>query len=710
MMSANLFSTEGRKQQKELTQRRAWVIVISALVLLMYYPLGVFILVTRTHSYGYMSAEEKYLAAVSAVRGQIGIQQIGFAIVMVLAVLLALQGFDFLFHRAQLDFYESQPVSRKERFRNVYLNGILIFVALYAITMLVTLIIAAILGTVNTVLLLEILYEFVRIIILFFATYSVTVLAVMMTGNLPIALMMSAFLLSIEYLYAYVIQYYARIFYKTFNQTNSSVTAIGSPLYHAVDVVERVSKITGSTDGTITQALLRQMIGICFPGDMITLFVAVTVTVVAWMCYHRRKAEWAGKSIVFGPIRTLVKILIAVLAALICGILIYEFYSRGTISKNITRYAMPVVITIAAVLACGTFEAVLSFNIRAVCRKVWHIPVVIVLSLLIFGIYKNDVTGYDRYVPAVDKVGSCVMYIDGNSVSYYEDNLKTSVEAFDYYQRHMYLTNIQAVEDIVLESMDYMKTWDDSQTDYYNAIVMYRMKSGRQIVRQIMIPNSISTGLMDRVFGSDEFKKGYFQVYNDKAIAACMKNGGQLTYRTSYGSEYASGNLYQEFRENYLKDMAQFDFSFASSEPACGEVELQNFSEQNNLYTDYYVYPQYSNTIRFLQENGLYLDGSFPLDQIRSVKVTNYYPGHDLDKEKVADLNYQNSKEKEYTDSEQIREIMQNAVCFEYGDWLPNNYRNSQYTIEVYSGQRYDVVSYAFRTGEVPDFVKEDTN
>ena len=91
MMSANLFSTEGRKQQKELTQRRAWVIVISALVLLMYYPLGVFILVTRTHSYGYMSAEEKYLAAVSAVRGQIGIQQIGFAIVMVLAVLLVKQ-------------------------------------------------------------------------------------------------------------------------------------------------------------------------------------------------------------------------------------------------------------------------------------------------------------------------------------------------------------------------------------------------------------------------------------------------------------------------------------------------------------------------------------------------------------------------------------------------------------------------------------------
>ena len=92
------------------------------------------------------------------------------------------------------------------------------------------------------------------------------------------------------------------------------------------------------------------------------------------------------------------------------------------------------------------------------------------------------------------------------------------------------------------------------------------------------------------------------------------------------------------------------------------------------------------------------------------MKVTNYYPGHDLDKEKVADLNYQNSREKEYTNSEQIREIMQNAVCFEYGDWLPNNYRNSQYTIEVYSGQRYDVVSYAFRTGEVPDFVKEDTN
>ena len=710
MMSANLFSAEGRKQQKELTQRRAWVIAISALVLLMYYPLGVFILVTRTHSYGYMSSTEKYLAAVSAVRGQIGIQQIGFAIVMALAVLLALQGFDFLFHRTQLDFYESQPVSRKERFRSVYFNGILIFVVLYAVTMLVTLIIAAILGTVNMVLFLEILYEFVRIVILFLATYSITVLAVMITGNLPIALMMSAFLLSIEYLYAYVIQYYAKIFYKTFNQTDSSATAIGAPLYHAVDAVERVTKITGSTDGTITQKLLQQMIRICFPGDMITLLVAAVGTVVAWMCYRRRKAEWAGKSIVFGTIRTLVKILVTVLAALTCGILIFEFYNRGTVSKNITNYAMPIVITIASVLACAAFEAVLSFNIRAVCRKIWHIPVVIVLSLLIFGIYKNDVTGYDRYIPAADKVESCAMYINGNSASYYEDNLKNAVEAYDYYQRHMYLKNVQAVEDIVLESMDYMKTWDDTQTDYYSAIVVYRMKSGRQIVRQIMIPDSISASLMDRVFGSDEFKKGYFQVYNDKAIAAGMSDGGQLTYRTSYGSEYASGTLYQEFRENYLKDVAQFNFSFASTEPACGEVELQNFTEQNNLYTDYYVYPQYSNTIRFLKENGLYLDGSFPLNIIRSVKVTNYYPGHDLEKEKLADLNYQNSREKDYTDRAQIREIMQNAVSYDYGEWIPNNYRNSQDTIEVYSGQRYDVVSYGFRTGEVPDFVKKDTN
>ena len=225
MMSVNLFSAEYRKQQKELTARRIWVIVVTALSLLIYYPIGVFVLVTRTHSYGYVTDAEMQRMCAQAVRNQIGIQQKGFVLVMILAAILALQGFDFLFHRVQLDFYESQPMSRKQRFHLIFQNGILIFALLSAVTLLITTVVSAVFGVMSMELLLEILYEYLRIIIVFLAAYSITTLAITLSGSLPIAVIMAAFFMGIEYMYAFVLRYYARIFFKTFSDDTSRAFA-----------------------------------------------------------------------------------------------------------------------------------------------------------------------------------------------------------------------------------------------------------------------------------------------------------------------------------------------------------------------------------------------------------------------------------------------------------------------------------------------------
>jgi hypothetical protein len=69
-----------------------------------------------------------------------------------------------------------------------------------------------------------------------------------------------------------------------------------------------------------------------------------------------------------------------------------------------------------------------------------------------------------------------------------------------------------------------------------------------------------------------------------------------------------------------------------------------------------------------------------------------------------------NSKSKEYTDPGKVAEIMKHVVSYQITDgWLPDSYYNSQYSVEVASGQNYDSSSYGFKTGEIPKFVKEDT-
>ena len=52
---------------------------------------------------------------------------------IILAIITGIQGFYWIYKTRSVDFYESQPMSRKERFWQIYVNGIL----LYCVPMLV---------------------------------------------------------------------------------------------------------------------------------------------------------------------------------------------------------------------------------------------------------------------------------------------------------------------------------------------------------------------------------------------------------------------------------------------------------------------------------------------------------------------------------------------------------------------------------------------
>ena len=78
------------------------------------------------------------------------------------------------------------------------------------------------------------------------------------------------------------------------------------------------------------------------------------------------------------------------------------------------------------------------------------------------------------------------------------------------------------------------------------------------------------------------------------------------------------------------------------------------YSDDDYYYVDvsYPIYSTYTNTIEYLQSIGLYNDSARDVDNIKSITVENYYPGHDLEVEDESTLEYGNSKSVEYTDME----------------------------------------------------------
>ena len=132
----NTFFTDAWENMK----RKNWVFWLSFLTFLCYFP-GFLVLRLNSIRSTYENAD-----AAGLIRMQVRMDEIvevlfhinGFmpVIVIGLAILIGMQGFVYLHNKRQLDFYHSQPVSRKRRFLVLWFNGILIFVITYLVNMI----------------------------------------------------------------------------------------------------------------------------------------------------------------------------------------------------------------------------------------------------------------------------------------------------------------------------------------------------------------------------------------------------------------------------------------------------------------------------------------------------------------------------------------------------------------------------------------------
>ena len=150
MTLKNSFLTDAFENMK----RRNWVFWLSFLTFLCYFP-GFLVLSLNNIRSGYekvtdpaglIRMQERMDETVEAVFCLNGFTPV---IIIGLAVLLGMQGFVYLHNKRQVDFYHSQPVSRKRRFAVLWINGIVIFAVTYLINMVLGMGVAAVYGSLS---------------------------------------------------------------------------------------------------------------------------------------------------------------------------------------------------------------------------------------------------------------------------------------------------------------------------------------------------------------------------------------------------------------------------------------------------------------------------------------------------------------------------------------------------------------------------------
>ncbi len=719
MTSANLSLGEKLKNHRTYLNRTLWSGYIALPFLAAYFILGVIMMISRTINYAArynQSDAVLYQEKLRAVSMVMGAEQFGFVFVIGIAVMFALQGFSYVFNTSKLDFYLSQPTTKAQRIAKNYFDAITSFLIMYVGCEIIALIIAACMGAAGKYLYLSVLIETVRAFNLFFAFYNITVLAVMLSGSLPIAILLTGCFTFISILFAGELYFFKSIFFATYS-SSQPFKSLFSPLFDRFGPYFSLASELRSSDALLSPEYIVNILVKVLPYEIDTLVTGLIAFVFVLIFARMRQAEWAGKGIVIRPFRWLVKIVVCIAAGLGVGYIVYLVYETVWSQRLYTQ--MCVIMVLATIVTGCVAEVLLEGNIRRVFKGKAQTIMALAIVLLIFVIFRGDLLGFDSYVPAADKIESCAIINNSRQFNLY-DRVLYNGSIKD--EEQMAVTN---TEDFVKLAAAGMETRKLQQKNYeeniyknlgYDLEILYRLKNGRKVYRYITIPYEGVDAELSRIIDSEEFKRGYFDIFSDDTVRE-LDNPSvhNLSYESAGNSNATKSFSYEEFSDAYRKDILDnYSFEYMSKHMPIGCVIYEGNSE-HYVYGNLDVFDNYTNTIAYLTKLGIYKDNKLDLSEVREVKVDNYYPGYDVETMPYEDIDLEvETSHASYTDPEQIKEIL--PVLIEtgyYNPWFDYDLTNDQYSVMVFrKGEfnEYASTYYSILKGKVPQFVKEDTN
>lgn len=724
MTSKNSFWDNCKQNHK----RRIWVWIVSVLGQLALYVGILMIYLSRIRLWyaqgTYRTYEEYHDTMCRAAAEVLGFKEEFLITAIVLAVIIGVQGFSYLHDRRKVDLYHSVPVEKNRRFFAVYLNGIVIYITSTLLSVLVGVIVAAVQNAVNGLVLSEIGFAFIWNLLFFLVIYHTVILAVMLTGNRIITICMAGVLIFYEIgLYGLndIMRY-------AFFETVSTFYVEHEPKLSAVwDYLLNVWDLRYMAWSEGVGGLAGEVLPYC--GKW--LILAVVILAAAWFCYRKRPSEAAGRAIAFTKAEPVIKVLIAVPASVGIGMIVHNASYGST-------FLAVLGMLVSGVIVCAAAEVIYDFDIKSMIKHPVSGCVALIGIVIVFLIYKNDLIGYDKYVPLESQVDSVALNIDYYGEFWKKDFTYYSVA--DYHKEHMVITDVEPVLALASkwqQEREYFEviknTGDvDNTADYREVSVLYRLKSGREVGRKIWVnyADPANEALLNRIVGSDEFKAGAYQVMTDKDsydhVQVITYTNGAV--RVALPTEDA-----QKLRDAYVRDMEKFDFSLAIGERPCGRISLVF---PNQRYTRMYVYESFENTIAYLKDQEAYYPIRLDPEDIASITITNYH--YELDEpetyDSVAEYNlamgarvetvaYGTSKAYEVTEIFDNKEQLAQIVPAIYPSYLSASWHNDGWELD----QSYDVyvtfkkdttypydrsergVFYKFYVDQVPDFVVEAT-
>ena len=237
-------------------------------------------------------------------------------ILLAVGILWAVSGFHYLHNSKKVDFYHSIPVKRITLFLSVYLNGILVPAVIYLVMQIASTAVAWNAGVgLNHIDTIPIQY-FVLNMVYYSMLYTTAVVAMMMTGNVVIALLGDVVFWAYGPAMTALVRGYFEWFH-TYYETPESTAAFYRFIRYSSPFANYMCEFQiAAEDHPEWGALLGAVV------------VTAALAVLAYSLYKIRPSEAAKKAMVFPKTEMPIKVLLVIPIAVAFGIFFYAIRGR----------------------------------------------------------------------------------------------------------------------------------------------------------------------------------------------------------------------------------------------------------------------------------------------------------------------------------------------------------------------------------------------
>ncbi len=708
MTSKNSFWASSRENHK----RRIWVWIVAVLSQLLVYGGMTTIYLSRIRGVyadgGFKTPEGFKEGMCRAAQDALGFSDNLYPIIFVLAAVIGMQGFSYLFDKRKVDMYHSVPVSKNRRFAVIYVNGLMIYLTANLSGLILGMLISTAQNAVNGEVFAEAGLAFVWNFFFFLVFYHTMILAVMLTGNRFVTGALFLMFALYEFVVSDMFEGLKGMYFDAYSARYLQEEPKFSTFY---DCIMNIWQIKNAPDAAaaakIAMPLVAKWIGI-----------AAVLLALGWYAYKKRPSETAGKAVAHHFLEPILKVMVAIPASFLVGRIVYD-----TSYQNETLLVVGMLA--GGVILCAAMEVLYDFDIRSLFRHLLSSGIALVAIMAIFCIFKWDLFGYDSYIPAQNKVESIAISADGYYDSYWDEN-RQYIEQSEFEKDHMFITDISPV----LELAELARQADPEKMGENRSVyILYRLKSGMQKDRRIQVDydDPATEKLLNRIFATDAYQKGVFQGMTDPDL---LEGVTRIQYTNGPARAVMPVEEAGRLRDAWLKDMEQFDFTLVRHNRPCGFIDFE-YKDYNRR--QFFVYDSFEYTITELKKLEAYYPMELDAADIESVTVTCFHNelteqdnavNYGVHPRAVATREAEYGDYTDYTvsetfyDEEQIAQILPHIYCTRV-DTLWSRYKDldENYSVEVvfkrnttypYDRESY-YFTYAFYAERVPEFVAEAT-